>query len=249
MKERLAILLEAMGVDLLAMRRMPSGLRRFVRDLRRYRASGGDVAWRRVRPFLHDFDADAGEASGHYFHQDLWAARLIYERRPSHHLDIGSRIDGFVAHLLTFMPVTVIDVRPLPSQVVGLSFIQGDATDLSDVRSDSIESLSCLHAVEHFGLGRYGDPIDPDAPSKAIGAMARVLAPGGRLYLSAPIGAERVEFNAHRIFNPLTIPKESGLPLLSFAAIDDAGNLILDATPEDFGDAHYACGLFVFTKQ
>lgn len=249
MRERLTMLLAAMGLDPSRLRRTPSGIRRFVRDLRRYRAKGGDVGWRRIRPILHDFDADAGESSGHYFHQDLWAARLIYERRPSHHLDIGSRIDGFVAHLLTFMPVTVIDVRPLSGRVSGLSFIRADATDLAEIADDSVESLSSLHAVEHFGLGRYGDPIDPDAPTRAINAMARVLAPHGRLYLSAPIGAHRIEFNAHRIFNPQTIPKTCGLPLVSFAAVNDDGNLIVDARPEDFMDAHYACGLYVFAKE
>ena len=248
MKGRIVTLLGAVGVDLLRVRRAPSRVRRFVHDLRRFRALGGDFEWRHIRPLLDDSEMGAGDISSHYFHQDLWAARLIYAARPARHLDIGSRLDGFVAHLLTFMPVDVIDVRPLTNEVAGLSFLQGDATHLSDIADNSVESLSCLHAVEHFGLGRYGDPIDPDAPSKALRAMARTLAPGGRLYLSAPIGAARVEFNAHRVFSPTTIPEECALPLVSFAAVSDDGDFVVDAAPQEFMDAHYACGLYEFTK-
>ncbi len=98
------------------------------------------------------------------------------------HLDVGSRLDGFIAHLLAFMEVEVIDIRPLNINVPGLRFTLGDATVL-ERKSDSVESLSSLHAVEHFGLGRYGDSIDPEACFKAMRSFARVLKPGGVLYL------------------------------------------------------------------
>jgi hypothetical protein len=142
-----------------------------------------------------------------------------------------------------------MDIRPLTSPVVGLSFIQGDATNLEGIEDSSVESLSCLHAVEHFGLGRYGDRVDPEAPFSAIRAMARVLSFGGRLYLSAPIGRERLEFNAHRVFDPYTLIEVSGLSLVSFAGVDDAGSLLLGADPGEFSDARYSCGLFEFTKE
>ncbi len=58
-------------------------------------------------------------AGGHYFHQDLWAAKKIFKRRPMTHVDIGSRVDGFVAHLLVFMPVTAVDIRYLDSNIEG----------------------------------------------------------------------------------------------------------------------------------
>ena len=147
-------------------------------------------------PLTTDWLHSAGKAKGHYFHQDVWAARKVFEVRPKQHIDIGSRIDGFVAHVLTFMPITVIDVRPLQSSLPNLTFVQGDATNLSEFPDNSVESLSSLHAVEHFGLGRYGDPIDPDAYFNAMREMARILKPEGRLYFSVPIGVERLEFNA-----------------------------------------------------
>jgi hypothetical protein len=200
-------------------------------------------------PVLGEASRPAGQAAGHYFHQDLWAARKIYAARPAAHLDVGSRIDGFVAHLLAFMPVTVIDIRALHSATDGLDFIQDDATCLSRIADDSIESLSSLHAVEHFGLGRYGDPIDPEGCFKAMGALQRILKPGGRLYFSAPIGAERVYFNAHRVFAPDTVLRAfDRLKLLSFSAVNDDGDWVSNADPQEFVSAHFACGLFEFTK-
>jgi len=204
---------------------------------------------RNLRPILTEFASEAGSAQGHYFHQDLWAAQLIFNLRPSSHIDVGSRLDGFVAHLLTFMPVDVIDIRPLTSPITNLRFIQEDATTLSRFHDNSIPSISSLHAVEHFGLGRYSDPIDPAASSKAMHALARVLQPNGQLYFSVPIGRQRLEFNAHRIFSPITILQHfSALHLLSFSAVDDDGRFLQNATPSDFTNAHYSCGLFHFTK-
>ncbi len=199
-------------------------------------------------PILSDLDGEAGAIRGHYFHQDLWAARSIYAARPSSHVDVGSRIDGFVGHLLAFMPVTVVDIRPLRTAVGGLTFIQDDATVLSRFADRSVESLSSLHAVEHFGLGRYGDRVDPEGCFKGMRALARILKVGGRLYFSVPIGRERLEFNAGRIFSPDTILEAfHGLQLASFAGIDDMGRFRADVAPKDFRTATNACGLFEFT--
>jgi hypothetical protein len=242
------------GIDPQRLQRTARNLPRFLREMRLYQAGarGGafGVKLGTLFPILSEYDEVAGAASGHYFHQDLWAARKIYERRPSNHVDVGSRMDGFIAHLLTFMPVTVIDVRPLSSTVSGLTFMQADGANLSTIPSNSIASLSSLHAVEHFGLGRYGDHIDPEACFAGMAALARVLRPNGRLYFAVPIGRERVEFNAHRVFSPATILRAfAGLELCSFAAVDDGGSLDEHRAPNDYADAFFACGLFEFTKR
>ena len=230
-------------------------LPQYTRDLVRFRRQAARaqhrIPIRSLKPELGDYSDSAGMARGHYFHQDLWAARRIFALRPDQHLDVGSRIDGFVAHLLSFMPVKVVDVRPLLSDVPGLEFVQSDATSLDAWSDNSMMSVSSLHAVEHFGLGRYGDPIDPDGSFKAMRALSRVLKPGGRLYFSVPIGVERIEFNAHRVFSPETILDtflQSGLSLVRFDAVDDHGALRTDVQPSDFARAEYACGLFEFTK-
>lgn len=230
------------------------GVPRFVRDAGAYARQAAPASlrlrFRDLYPVCTDFDADAGTVSGHYFHQDLWAARKIHARAPKHHVDIGSRLDGFVAHLLVFMPVDVVDVRPLRSSVVGLQFIQSDALRLNEFETDSLDSVSSLHAVEHFGLGRYGDAVAPDACFAAMSNMRRVLKPGGHLYFAVPIGRERLEFNAHRVFAPDTILQHfSELSLVSFSAVNDGGDYCEECSPADFSAARFACGLYEFTKE
>jgi len=243
-----------LGFEPLRVFRTLQGAPRFLRDAAEFRAkaTGAHFPFKlsNLRPIVLDWAESAGTAGGHYFHQDLWAARKIFAARPKKHMDVGSRIDGFVAHVLTFMPVTVIDIRALHSNIDGLTFFQQDATTLSDIPTSSVESISSLHAIEHFGLGRYGDPIDPDACFAAMRSLARVVRPGGRVYFSVPMGVERVEFNAQRVFAPRTVLDTfSDLELVSFSAVDDAGDLVHGAPPSEFARSRNACGLFEFTKR
>lgn len=156
-------------------------------------------------PIYTDKVANAGSINS-YFWQDLWAARKIYEKSPFMHYDIGSRIDGFIAHLLTFRNnVNLIDIRPLNRKVDGLEFTCADATNLNTFADNSIESLSALCSLEHFGLGRYGDEIDQDACYKCFNAIRHKVKKEGNIYLSVPVGMEHIEFNAHRVFFASTI--------------------------------------------
>ena len=165
-------------------------------------------------------------------------------------MDVGSRIDGFIAHLLIFTEVKYVDIRPLESKLPNLEFIQSDATKMENFEDDSVESLSSLNVAEHFGLGRYGDPIDPEGSVKFIKSLQRVLSYNGRLYFSVPIGEERIEFNAHRVFNPVDIIKHfDKLTVISFSAIID-GELVESIDPADIKlkSKGYDCGLYVFSK-
>ena len=242
------------GLDAMTAARSIFGLPRFLRSLAEYQAAyaSGDVfplGLSELFPVLADFRADAGQAGGHYFFQDLWAARKIYERRPHRHVDVGSRIDGFVSHLLVFMPVTVLDIRPLSSGVRGLEFVREDATALRAFENESLDSISSLHAVEHFGLGRYGDRIDVRGWQKVLASFQRVLKGGGRLYVSVPIGRERVCFNAHRVFAPTRLIEALGeLRLVSFAAVEDSGAFLDNVSPDDMAKQEFACGLYEFTR-
>jgi SAM-dependent methyltransferase len=230
------------------------GLAHFIRDWRAYNRLVDSCSPFEIRPhdwmpILMEWGEQAGIPDPFYFHQDLWAARRILRRSPPSHVDVGSRIDGFIAHLLTFMPVTVVDIRELDSTVSGLDFIRSDATSLSEFPDNSLESMSSLHAVEHFGLGRYGDPVNPHAPFQVMKAFARVLAPGGFLYFSVPVGRERLVFNAHRIFAPSTIiSAHDGLQLVSFSAVSDEGQFLEHVDPQSASAFRYGCGLFEFTK-
>ena len=143
-----------------------------------------------------------GINSKEYFYQDFHVAKRILENKPQKHVDIGSRFDGFITHLCLFREVEVFDIRPLTVTLPGLRFIQADMMKPVDKSLyNYTDSISCLHAIEHFGLGRYGDPLDCDGHLKGLDNIYKILKPGGKFYLSVPIGPQRIEFNAHRIFS------------------------------------------------
>lgn len=134
-----------------------------------------------------------------YFFQDTWVAKKIFNLKPLHHYDIGSSANT-IGILSQFVPITMVDIRPIELELENLSFKKGSILDLP-FDDNSINSLSSLCVVEHIGLGRYGDPIDAFGSEKAAKELQRVLAPGGNLYLSVPVDSEcKVYFNAHRAF-------------------------------------------------
>ena len=204
-------------------------------------------------PVYFDRYKDAGSIDSHYFLQDIYMANKIIKKAPVLHYDIGSRVDGFISHLIAsgrIEQITMLDIRPLPVKIPGLSFIQTDATHLDNIDDNSIDSISTLHAIEHFGLGRYGDSINPNAWEEALGAIQNKVKRGGVLYLSVPIGTvEKICFNAHRIFDPQTIVYVlSKMKLQSFAYIHEYK--VFETSIDDYKlhGGEYDCGLFVFTK-
>lgn len=203
----------------------------------------------RFSPQLGDLGEGAGIAGGHYFWQDLLVAREIFARSPVRHIDIGSRIDGFIAHLMVFRDVEIIDIRELESIDERMKFSISDAMDLSNIDSSSVESLSSLHAIEHFGLGRYGDPLDANGHVKAIKEIQRVLSPGGYFYLSFPTGIPEILFNDKRIVD-VNLPQKvlTECTLQEFVAIPGVGKPIRNANPSDFRNNEGYCGLWIFRK-
>ncbi len=194
----------------------------------------------------------AGSVSS-YFWQDLWAAQRIHRNPVDIHFDIGSRFDGFISHLLSFgQRVRMIDIRPLDVSIPGLDFVCADATNLDGIEDGSIHSLSALCSLEHFGLGRYGDPIDPEACFKCFDAIQRKLAVGGKAYISVPIGKEKLVFNAHRIFYPSSIVEAfNELRLIEFSAccMDQYEEIVpLTRFDDDENVSASRHGLFMFEK-
>lgn len=206
-------------------------------------------------PFLADRDSSGGTASGHYFHQDLLVARRVFERRPERHVDVGSRVDGFVAHVAVFREIEVFDLRHVNSKVQNIKFLQRDFMNDDEVTPSYCDSLSCLHALEHFGLGRYGDTLDIDGHKKGFHAISRMLKPGGMLYLSVPIGRERIEFNGQRVFSVKRVLEMAAgqHELTGFSYVDDAGDLHeFDSVPREIESIdeklELGCGIFEFKK-
>lgn len=234
-----------------ALREAPTYLWNLLRFRRTHSAAPPSLrlSWRRLNPQLLDRRGSAGATDDHYFRQDLWAARRIFDAAPVLHVDVGSRIDGFVAHLLTFREVVVMDVRSLKLADSRLTFVRGDVRRLP-FASGTVRSISSLHALEHVGLGRYGDEVDPLGTHTAAEEIARVLAPDGLAYVGLPIGRERVEFDAHRVFDPRRVAAMfDPLTVEEFSVIDDCAEFHENAQLDDFVDAYFACGLFVFRRE
>lgn len=213
-------------------------------------------------PFGNDYPCymdrfeEGGEAKGHYFHQDLLVARRIYENSPSKHVDIGSRVDGFVAHVAAYREIEVFDIREIDSQVKNIQFSK---FDLMNPPPQSLynycDSLSCLHALEHFGLGRYGDPINFEGYLDGLNNLQKILKKKGTLYLSVPIGSQRIEFNAHRVFSIAYLLElfEKQLEVRHFSYVDDLGNLHEDIKLDaelikNNYSCSYGCGIFELEK-
>lgn len=204
-------------------------------------------------PILTEKYEEAGLVHN-YFLQDLWAAKKILKNSPEAHFDIGSRLDGFIAHLLSAgILVKMIDIRPFPAQIEGLETIVDDATELKNIEDESIDSFSALCSLEHFGLGRYGDPIDPEACFKCFESIQKKIKNGGSLYLSVPIGKEKVEFNAHRVFYASTIIDcFDQMEMLEYSCAAEKTiekNVPIHKYDKDPHNGEYRYGLFEFVKK
>lgn len=203
-----------------------------------------------IKTYMKDRHDVAGSARGHYFLQDIWAAQRVFKFAPQEHVDVGSRVDGFVAHVVSFCPVKYVDIREIKTGVPGLTGIQGSVCDLP-FPDQSVNSLSCLHVIEHIGLGRYSDPVDPEGWLLGLKELQRVLKPGGKLLVGTPCGRQRVVLHAHRVFSPsMIINAMRELDLIEFSLIRDgaATEWIESADLEATNSLEYGCGLFVFTR-
>jgi hypothetical protein len=248
------------GVDVrrgaLSARGLPLYLRNKREFARQMAGSGREFPRGKLYPCLQDRYMGSSDALGQYFHQDLYVAQLIFRNRPERHIDVGSRVDGFVAHVASFRPIEVFDIRPSVTTAPNITFRQRDLMEERPDLDGCTDSLSCLHTLEHFGLGRYGDPVDYQGYRRGWTNLGRMLKPSGRFYFSVPIGPQRFEFDAHRVFS---VPFLKGMvrehyDILSFAYINDADQLIRDAdldspdATDSFG-CRFGCGIFELLKR
>jgi hypothetical protein len=223
-------------------------LPRFFSHWRQYTKTTGaeKISALDLQPCLGDWSTHT-PFDAHYFYQGAWLARRVIATKVAKHVDIGSSV--LTISVLSAQVETVfVDYRPLKVELPGLTSIAGNILDLP-FPDDSIASLSCLHVIEHIGLGRYGDPIDPSGTIKAALELKRIVSRGGNLFLSVPIGRERVCFNAHRVHSAMTVltlfPE---LTLLEFSFVDDEGLYHEHQSVEAAIGLEYGCGLFHFQK-
>ncbi len=225
----------------------------YLRDLFRFRRKSTELGrpvpkFSKIRP-INEATGTTGFDT-HYVYHTGWAARVLARLKPAHHVDIGSSL-FFVSTVSAHVPMTHYDYRPPAFAIPGAEVGAADLLALS-FADDSIPSLSCMHVIEHVGLGRYGDTLDPMGDARAAAELKRVLAPGGYLLFVTPVGRPEIHFNAHRIysFEAVTALFE-GLELAEFALITDkrdGATLVMDADPARVAKQRYGCGCFLFRK-
>ena len=209
-------------------------------------APSSKISFADLQPCLGDWTTST-PFDPHYFYQGAWAARKLKKNHPEKHVDIASSV-LMVSVLSGFIDTVFVDYRPLKANLSGLNSIPGDILALP-FDDASVTSLSCLHVIEHIGLGRYGDPLDPLGSVKGANELQRILAPGGGLLVSLPIGLERICFNAHRVHLPSSVLQLfSNLRLVDFSYVDDAGIFHENAQLDQANHLEYGCGMFHFQK-
>ena len=230
---------------LLALRFLPRYFAEWIRYTRS--APGQEVRVLDLQPCLRDRSSHT-PFDAHYYYQGAWLARKIAKARIAPHVDVGSSVLT-ISVLSAWVDTVFVDYRPLESSLPGLSSLAADILQLP-FRDRSIDSLSCLHVIEHIGLGRYGDALAPEGSVLAAVELQRVLRPGGKLFLSLPIGRERVCFNAHRVHAPASVLRMfEQMELAEFSYVDDAGRYLEHQHPSCADELRYGCGLFHFEKR
>jgi hypothetical protein len=204
------------------------------------------VNWKDLYPCLAD-KLPATPFDQHYTYHPAWAARILAKTHPTSHTDFSS-ILWFGTMISAFIPVKFYDYRPAN---LTLSNWSGGFADLCklDIESNSLASVSCMHTVEHIGLGRYGDALDPLGDVKACAELVRITQPGGDILFVTPVGSPRIEYNAHRVYSFELVEKLfEGCALQSFSLVPDTGGFIEEANPELVALQQYGCGCFWFKK-
>lgn len=202
-------------------------------------------------PCLNDNTPNTG-FDRHYVYHPAWAARIIARIKPEKHVDISSTLH-FCSILSAFVPVEFYDYRPASLDLSNLESLSADLLSLP-FKDNSVNSLSCMHTVEHIGLGRYGDPLDYDGDIKAINELKRVLAAGGHLFFVVPLGREnRIFYNAHRVYTKQQVLELfSDMILKDFSLVPEDeldGGLVSDPDAKLLDKQVYGCGCFYFTKE
>lgn len=137
---------------------------------------------------------------------DRWLWQAL-EKYPISGLDVaimGSMTPWYESTCLRYGgKPTTIEYNRIIVRSSRMKAITVEEFERSPTKFDAAFSIS---SFEHDGLGQYGDPLDPDGDLKAMKKMRSIVKAGGLLYLSVPMGSDRVIFNAARIYGRLRFP-------------------------------------------
>lgn len=220
-----------------------------IKKLSLHNERGFDIDWDDRWLCIGD-DTNNHAFDTHYLYHPAWAARILATIRPEKHIDISSTL-AFSTIVSAFIPIEYYEYRPANIKLNNFSSKSADLLSLP-FEDSSVDSLSCMHVIEHIGLGRYGDPIDSEGDLKAIRELKRVLSSKGDLIFVVPLGSPKIQFNAHRIYSYEQIMGYFGdMKLMQFDLIpDDAESygIIQSASVDVCNQQKYGCGCFWFRK-
>ena len=100
--------LDQIGINVLKFKNLFYFIKYFS-DLIKFKKLNGKVNY--IFPVLGENKKKSGHITNHYFYQDLLVASYIFKNKPTTHIDIGSRIDGFVANVASFRKIEIFDLR------------------------------------------------------------------------------------------------------------------------------------------
>lgn len=226
-------------------------LRKYLHELKQFQSSGGRVDEWAI--YLNEDTEFAGSVSGHYFWQDILVAQWVLAQKKKFVADLGSRLDGYVAHVAASQRIFVIDIRPIQKTIPNIEFVREDILNYKS--NHKFEIVTSLHTIEHIGLGRYGDPIEPDGHIKAFSALSQMTLPKGYLVVSFPIDLEtRIEFNGQRrigVKEPLKWADSNKLKFINFMGLlhnDEIVSFDTSHSLASFIPESGALGIYFFKK-
>ena len=203
-------------------------------------------------PVLNEDGAQGGWCFTYAMHIG-WACRILAETKPVEHVDVSSMVYFAACGSALVSKFTYLDLRPIRLPLPGLECAAGDLMNLP-YETGTVKSLSCMHVMEHIGLGRYGDPVDAQGDLKAAKELSRVIASGGQMIMALPVNkTPMVVFNAHRYYTyDMIMQMFPDMQLQEFALIDNRSIIrhadyssIRNVKAREYED----CGCFHFIKR
>lgn len=117
---------------------------------------------------------------------------------------IGSQLPFYECVVLAFggQPITV-EYQKIVSEEPRITTVTVEEFNANPRKFDVILSIS---SIEHDGLGRYGDPINPNGDLEFMAKAKTLLKEDGHMILAVPVGRDSLVWNAHRIYGQLSFP-------------------------------------------
>ena len=142
----------------------------------------------------------------YYGETDLWLYQAL-EKYPIRGKDVaivGSTIPWYESIIIAYggRPTT-IEYNTIVTDDKRFTPITVEEFNQNPRKFDVILSIS---SIEHDGLGRYGDPINPKGDLEFMARAKKLLKEDGAMILAVPFGRDCLCWNAHRIYGRLRLP-------------------------------------------